>query len=496
MTLRQQATTGAFWVGVSSLANNVFTIVIRYILMRMLLPEAFGLVSMAYITIDLLQMFREMGLSSALIYRKGDIRRAADTTFVILILIAFVLTSMAFLSAPFVAGFFRTPQLANVLRVLSLNILISAFGEVQLALLAKNLAFRQRLLPDLVPTVAYGVVAILLALMGLGVWSIVVARLVDSVLTSALAWVVVPWWRPRLQFDRKEAQQLFDYGKHILGSGLLVFGITKLDNVFVGRVLGSEPLGFYDFAYNQANLPATHISRIVGQVLFPAYSKIQDNIATLRSAFFRTLHYVALLAFPLALGMMAFAGPFVYTLYGDQWAPAVLPMQVLGIYGLLRALAVNMGSVFKAGGKPQWLTYIAFLRLAIMGIFLYPSAIYYGIAGVSVLSAVVSVADFVLSTYLTNRIIHGKLGEYVRSLWVSGVGSAVSAIAATWAYAQTSTGHGFIALMMAGIIMVLIYSTFVVLFDQEIREVLGKAFAAVGRLSRDFLANGGESTGE
>ena len=496
MTLRRQATLGAFWVGVSSFANNLFVIAIRYILMRMLLPEAFGLVSMAYIAIDLLQMFREMGLSSALIYRKGDIRKAADTTFVILILVALALTSVAFLSAPFVAGFFRTPQLANVLRVLSLNILISAFGEVQLALLAKNLAFRQRLLPDLVPTVAYGVVAILLALMGWGVWSIVVARLVDSALTSALAWVVVPWWRPRLQFDRREAQELFDYGKHILGSSLLVFGITKLDNVFVGRVLGSELLGFYDFAYTQANLPATHISRIIGQVLFPAYSKIQDSIGALRSAFFRTLHYVALLAVPLAVGMMAFAGPFVYTLYGDRWAPAILPLQVLGIYGLLRALAVNMGSVFKAGGKPHWLTYIAFVRLAVMGIFLYPSAIYYGIAGVSVLSAVVSVVDFFLSTYLTNRIIHGKLREYVRALWVASAGSAISAAAAKWSYVQTSTGHGFIAMMMGGIIMVLIYTAFVLIFDQEIRGVVGKAIAAAGRLSRDFLGNGGESTGE
>jgi O-antigen/teichoic acid export membrane protein len=496
MTLRQQATLGAFWVGVSSLANNLFTIVIRYILMRMLLPEAFGLVSMAYIAIDLLQMFREMGLSSALIYRKGDIRKAADTTFVILILVASVLTSVAFLSSPFVAGFFRTPQLANVLRVLSLNILISALGEVQLALLAKNLAFRQRLLPDLVPTVAYGVVAILLATMGMGVWSIVVARLVDSALTATLAWVVVPWWRPKLQFDRQEARELFDYGKHILGSSLLVFGITKLDNVFVGRVLGSEPLGFYDFAYNQANLPATHISRIIGQVLFPAYSKIQDNLQTLRSAFFRTLHYVGLLAVPLSVGMMAFAGPFVYTLYGDQWAPAILPLQVLGIYGLLRALAVNMGSVFKAGGKPQWLTYIAFVRLAVMGIFLYPSAIYFGIVGVSVLSAAVSIVDFFLSAYLTNRIIHGRFGEYIRALWVAIAGSVLSAAAARWAYAQVAPGHGFIALMMAGIIMVLIYGFFVLIFDQEIREVASKAFAAVGRLSRDFLGNGGESTGE
>ncbi|MBM4429187.1 MAG: lipopolysaccharide biosynthesis protein, partial [Chloroflexi bacterium] len=338
MTLRRQATTGMFWVGVSTATNNFFNFVIRYILARMLFPADFGLISMAYIAIDFLEMFREMGFSAALIYRKGDVRKAADTTFVLLLLIAGLLFLVLFLSAPAVAGFFRTTELTPVLRALSFNILISSLGQVPLSLLAKNLAFRERLLPDLVPTVSYGIVAIFCALMGLGVWSLVIARLVDSILTAALAWVVVPWWRPQLRFDRQEAKALFGYGKHILGSSVLIFAITKLDNIFVGRVLGDVQLGHYDFAYNQANLPATQISRVVGQVLFPAYSKIQDDLAALRSAFFRTLHYIGLLSIPVSVGMITFAAPFIYTLYGGKWAPAIVPLQLLGIYGLLRSL--------------------------------------------------------------------------------------------------------------------------------------------------------------
>jgi len=496
MTLRRQATVGVFWIGVSTAVNNFFNFAIRYILARMLFPADFGLISMAYIAIDFLEMFREMGFSAALIYRKGDIRKAADTTFVLLLLIATLLFLTLFLSAPAVAGFFRTPELTAVLRVLSFNILISSLGQVPLSLLAKNLAFRERLLPDLVPTLSYGVVAIFCALMGLGVWSLVIARLVDSILTAVLAWVVVPWWRPRLRFDRQEAKELFDYGKHILGSSVLIFAITKLDNIFVGRVLGDAQLGYYDFAYNQANLPATQISRIVGQVLFPAYSKMQDDIAALRSAFFKTLHYIGLLSIPVAIGMTVFAGPFIYTLYGDKWAPAIVPLQVLGIYGLLRSLAVNMGSVFRAGGKPQWLTSIALLRLAVMGIFLYPSARYFGIVGVSVFSAAVSIVDFVLSAVLTNRIIHAHLRDYTRSLWVAVTFSLVSAGAASWAYTRISAAHGFIGLMMAGIIMVLFYAMFVLIFDQEVRVMASSALSATGRLGKDWMGNGTTLSGD
>jgi O-antigen/teichoic acid export membrane protein len=472
VTLRQRATAGVFWVGLSAAVNSLFVMLIRYVLVRMLLPAEFGLVAMAGLAIDLLQMFREMGFASALIYRKGDARKAADTMFITVILIAVVLFAIAFLSAPLVAAFFRAPALTAVLRVLAVNILISAFGEVQFSLLAKNLAFRQRLLPDLVPTVAYGVVAIGLALMNLGVWSLVIAKIVDSTLTTLLAWIVVPWWRPKLRFDRQEARELLDYGKHIVGSSVLIYFITNLDNTFVGRVLGQEQLGFYGTAYTQANLPAKQISSVIGQVLFPAYSEIQDDKAFMRRAFFRTLHYVALLVTPLAVAMIVFASPFINMVYGVTWAPTILPLQVLAVYGLLRGLAVNMGSVFRAAGKPHWLTYIAVWRLAVMGILLYPATRYYGIVGVSVLSSVVSIADFIISATLTSTLIHGKLTDYVRVLWLSCVVSLLSAAVGLWSYQRMSGTHDFIALVTAGSVMMGIYALFVLIIDAEVRRFI------------------------
>lgn len=470
MTLRQRATAGVFWVGLSAAANSLFAMLIKYVLVRMLLPAQFGLVAMAGLAIDLLQMFREMGFSSALIYRKGDVHKAADTMFTTVMVIAVLLFVLAFLCAPLVAAFFRAPELTAVLRVLALNILISAFGEVQFSLLAKNLAFRERLLPDLVPTVVYGVVAIGLALMNMGVWSLVIAKVVDSFLTSLLAWVVVPWWRPRLRFDRQEARELLGYGKHIVGSSVLVFLITNLDNTFVGRVLGQEQLGYYGTAYTQANLPAKQISSVIGQVLFPTYSQIQDDRAFMHRAFFRTLHYVALLVTPLTVAMIAFASPFINMVYGVTWAPTILPLQILAVYGLLRALAVNMGSVFRAAGKPHWLTYIAVWRLAVMGIFLYPATRYYGIVGVSVLSSAVSVVDFIISATLTNTVINGKLTDYVRTLWLPFLVSLLSGAAAMWFYERMSGPHDFIALVVAGAVMMSIYALFVLVFDGEARR--------------------------
>lgn len=489
MTLRRQATAGVFWVSISTVVNNLFVMLTRYVLARMLLPAEFGLVSMAYIAIDFLQMFREMGFASALIYRKGDVRKAADTMFISVLCIAAILFTVAFLAAPYVAIFFRSPELKPVLRALSVNILISAFGEVQFSLLAKTLSFREKLLPDLIPTVAYGVVSIALALMGFGVWSLVIARIIDSMLTTALAWLVVPWWRPSLHFDRQEAKALFDYGKHVVGSSVLIYFITNLDNTFIGRVLGEEQLGYYGFAYNQANLPATQISRIIGQVLFPAYSKIQGDIAALRAAFFKTLHYVSLLSIPVSVGIITFAAPFIQTLYGGRWAPAIVPLQILGIYGLLRSVAVNMGSVFKAGGKPNWLTYIALWRLGMMGIFLYPATRYYGIVGVSVLSAIISIADFIISAALTNKLIYGRFIDYIGALWLPTVLSISSALLATWLYGHMAGRHDFIALVVAGASMVIVYGLLVLGLDKDVRHFIANLLLDVEQARKRLMGN-------
>jgi len=331
------------------------------------------------------------------------------------------------------------------------------------------------------------VVSIAFALMGYGVWSLVIGKIVGTLLTTILAWVVVPWWRPHLRIDRAEVKELLGYGKHVVGSGVLIWLITNLDNTFVGRVAGEEQLGFYGFAYTQANLPATQISRILGQVLFPAFTKIRDDLNALRRTFFQTMRYVSLVSIPVSIGMIAFAKPFIMTLYGEKWAPAIVPLQLLGIYGMMRAVAVNMGNVFKAGGKPQWLTYMALLRLAEMGIFLYPAVLYHGIIGVSVLSAAVSVLDFVLSAALTNQIVHGTLTDYLRALGPATLFSLLVTAVGLWAYAHMASAHGLIALLVTAALMVTLYAVLVMLFDSDVRALVLGVLQRLDRAGRGSL---------
>ena len=476
MSIGRQVSRGVFWVGVSTLTAQALAFATSLILMRVLPRSDFGLIAMAGLAISALQLFREFGFGSALIYRRDRVREAADTMFVMLFLISLILYAIAYLGAPAVATFFNPKpeemrqrlELIQILRVLSLIMVIGSLGQVPLTMLAKQMDFRRRLLPDIVPEVIKDITSITLALKGFGVWSLVVGQIVDITFTTILAWVVSPL-RPRIHFNKTIAREMFDYGKHIQGSQLLIFFITNLDNLFVGRLLGEDSLGVYSRAYNLSNLPATHITRLVGQVMFPAFSQVRESMADLRRVFLRAVKYTSMISIPVSLTILVFSPAFMDILFGAKWHAAIVPMQLLAIYGLLRSIAGNMGDVFKAGGKPQWLTGIAAWRLVTMLVFLYPATVKYGIVGVSALSAIVAIVDYMISMFLVNRLAKTTVGDFARILGPFFGLAIVAVVVAELAFKASYSFYPPLALIIAGVTMVIVYASLVLSLDGEVR---------------------------
>jgi len=471
MDLSARIKRGVFWVAVSSLSVRLLSQVAYLVLAKLLLPESFGLVAGASLAIDALQLFQEAGLGSALIYRKDEVEEAANTAFFPIIGTALLSYGIAYVAAPWVALLVQQPdpRIAAVLRVLALNLVIAAFARVPMVLLSKELDFRRQLLPEVLPSLLYAIVAVVLALLGFEVWSIVYARLASTVLRAILAWVVTGW-RPRWRYVPRLARELFDYGKHIIASQLLIFGITNIDDIFVLRMLGLGAEGAYDLAYRTSNLPATQITGLVNQVMFPAFAKLQDDRSAFRRTYFLALRYVSLLAFPVAVGTLVLAGDLIAVIDAQKWAGAVLPMQLLAIYGLLRAVAGNMGNVFKGGGKPQWLTAIALWRLITMAALLYPVTRRWGVVGVSGLSAAVAIVDFAISGTLANRVIDAAWRDYARillpMLGISLVSGALGWAAPRWA----GLAPGIWSFLLGGTVVVLAYAIPTWFTQPELRQ--------------------------
>ncbi|MBE2232147.1 MAG: lipopolysaccharide biosynthesis protein [Anaerolinea sp.] len=480
MTLRARVSRGLFWEGGAALVGQGLSFLVSLLLARLLTPEYFGLLAIANLAIQSLVFFQELGFSSALIYRQKDVEAAANTAHWTILASSALLYLVAFVSAPLVAQFFHSPESMPVLRVLALTMVINSFSRVPYTLLTKELDFRKKVLPELTASLIGNLAALLLAWVGWRVWALVAGELISALLVTLLVYAISPW-RPRLQFVRSIFHELFGYGKHIAVSQVLIFGITNIDDMFVGRMLGQAALGQYGLAYKISNTPATNITRVVNRVTFPAYSILQADQERLRSAFFRQVRFVGALAMPIGVATVIFAHDFVYAVLNESWAPAIVPMQILAVYGVIRSVAANMGVIFQAGGKPQWLTGIAVWRLITMALLLYPFISRGGLVGVSLLSAGVAAVDFIIAAYLVDKILDARMVTYARilgpmlvyALVAGGLGYLVNAgllALGVWDVA---------ALLAGGAVLVLVYGLFTWWRDDELRPEFNRALISL-----------------
>jgi O-antigen/teichoic acid export membrane protein len=488
MSLKRQVAASFFWVGLSQLAGRLLSFFTYLILAKLLTPSLFGLVGMATLAIAALQFFQDVGFDAALIYKREGVEEASNTAFLVVIAGGSLVCVIAIVAAPLVALFFREPAVTPIVRGLAFSVVIMSFGRVAYILLERELNFQRRIVPELSANVIGSGASIVLALAGCGVWSLVWGQLIRAAVSSGLVWLVTSW-RPRLRFNPQVARELFRYGKHIVASQGLIFLITNVDNAVVGRYAGDTALGLYSFAYNLSNLPATQITGMVNQVMFPAFSRLGSDAAAARARYYlTTVRYVTWITAPIAAATILFAPRFVYGLYSATWAPAILPLQLLAVYGFIRSVAANMGNIFRSLGKPQWLTYIAAWRLTTMLIFLYPVTKRWGIDGVSALSAIVAVVDFFISAALVSRLVNAPLTAYAKMIAPTGLAALMGGLIAFGAYPYLGLPKTALNLLVAGVILMAVYAGLAWLLDRELRATAAAGGERLLRLYRERRA--------
>jgi len=248
------------------------------------------------------------------------------------------------------------------------------------------------------------------------VWALVVGDIAGVVTATTLSYVLhdfKPW--PRL--DREQTKELVGYGKWITASGIVLFLTTEGDDMFVGWLLGSAAIGIYQYSYKVSNAPATEVTKVLSSVIFPTYSKLQNDAANLRRAFFKTVQLATFISIPLAVGIVAVAPAFVDAFLGPGWEPAIEVMQLLALWGMLRSIGATTGPLFQAVGKPDFATKIQASKLLVLAICIYPVTAAYGIIGTSAL--IVGSALFFsepIATYLAVREVDGSYRHFLQLL--------------------------------------------------------------------------------
>jgi lipopolysaccharide exporter len=390
-TLSNRAANAGFWAFLLALTIRLLRTARAFLLARLIAPDDWGLMGIALLVVELITSFSQTGITSALIQRKGKLEREEfDTAWTIEAIRGLGLTVIVILAAPLAASLFQNPDATNLLRLMGLGLAIKGMANTGVVDFDRDLEFQRRFVYRTLPHLVEFIVAVSLALILRNAWAMAFGWLA-GVTTFTISSFLVHGHRPRLRFVPAEARRMLAFGKWIFGSKMLMYGLLHLDDIIVARVGGAASLAFYQMAYTMSQLAASEITNVTYTVAFPAYSSLQDEPTRLSKAYLRTVQLVALLAFPLTVGIWFIGPEFVDTILGTQWQPLLPALGILLVLGLIRAITGAAEPLLQGIGRPGVITRNRALQLAILAVLIYPMTNEWGIQGAAWATAIAGV---------------------------------------------------------------------------------------------------------
>jgi lipopolysaccharide exporter len=414
-TLREKAVRGSVWCLLSRVASRGADLIKIPILARLLSPEDFGVMGIALFAIACVETVTESGYQVALTQKSGDIGSYLGTARTVQALRGLALCLLACVAAPLLAAFFHATSSTGVIRGVGFLLLVRGLVNPATVSLSRQFDFQRIFWWTLVSEVIGAITGIVLAFWWRSVWALLASVLVAQAMNTLLSFRVVEC-RPSFEFDARKARELSRFGRWVLGSNAIIFVLVNGDDALVGRLFGPAAMGLYQMAYRMGNLAATEILGVIGRVALPAYSQLQSDREAVGSAYLQVVRLTALLALPIAAFVVFTAPMLVPILLGARWVAMVPLLQVLALYGALRAINSPVGSLYQSLSRPDLNAKIAVVQLTLLVLLLAVTVPLWHTMGVAVAVTVALALTWGLASWTGQRLVNGRLGEYVRAL--------------------------------------------------------------------------------
>jgi len=411
----EQAKSGVRWVGIGQVGNRLLSMSSTIVLARLLLPDDFGTIALARLVLGFIMLLSAWGIDAAIIVEEKRPKQIANVAFWINFGIMLILGAFVIGISPWVKKFYTTPVLQPILIWMGLGLVFQSFELVPRTLLNRELNYKYLTIINLSVEIVTNVLVILLAILGCGVWSLVIPQIIASPLRAVPYWLKTKW-SPTLYIERADFKRVLSFGKSILGSELVRYLNTNTDNFLIGKLLSKAKLGYYSFAYNLANWPVENIVKVINTVSLPALAKVQADLAEMRRLFLRMTEMVSLVTFPIFGILVGVTYELVVVIYGVKWIPAVRPLQIIVIYGVMRSLFAPAGRIFLIQKKPHFLFFINLFQLPLL-----VAAVWLGVRQAEILGAAIGVAIMlsfggVLTLLVVSKMLKMKITTFVRTI--------------------------------------------------------------------------------
>lgn len=343
-SLKNKTIKGVTWSGIDNIVQYGVTFVVSIVLARLLSPDDYGLIGIITIFTAICTSLINGGFTTALVRKKEASDDDYCTAFICNLIISLILYALIFICSPLIANFFGREELVPLTRVTSLCLIAGALSLVQQTRLTKLLDFKSQTIITLTASVVSGLVGIMMALLGFGVWSLVAQILVSHILRMILLWIVNKWI-PRLRFSSESFYDLFGFGWKMMVSYLLNTVWKELSQVVVGKFYTTASLGQYTRSQQFSKLLSSNLTNVIQRVTYPVLSDIQDNKERMVVAYKKIIKTTMFITAISMLFLGAISEPLLYCLIGPKWHDAAVYLPLICICGStypLHAINLNM----------------------------------------------------------------------------------------------------------------------------------------------------------
>jgi len=414
--IRRKTIAGLLWSLTEVLSRYGISFFTQIILARVLLPSDFGLIGMISIFIAISGTLIDSGFTSALIREKETTQEDLSTIFFFNLLVAIVLYVVLFFAASPISLFFNEPKLANIVRIVSLGLIINSFGLIQRTILTKKLNFKIQTNITIFANIISGSISVLLALLGFGVWSLVLRNILTELLQSFLLCYNNRWY-PSLVFSKESFKKMFSYSWKILVSGLIYTFYNNIYYLVIGKLFSSITLGYYTNARHLIEVSTQSITTSVQKVTYPVLSSIKEDPKTIRAAFIKLIQYTSYVNFIVTSFLIASADSFIPLILGNNWIHSIPYFKLLCLAGSVYPLhAINLNLLQTKGRSDLFLKIEIVKDIISVSLIALVIILNIGVIGLLWVAVISSFIAYFINSYFSQALIGYSTFKQIRDL--------------------------------------------------------------------------------
>jgi len=391
------------WRLMERLGAQGISFIVSIILARLLSPEVYGVIALVLVFTTILQVFVDSGLGNALIQKKTADDTDFSSVFYFNVAFGLALYGIMFLIAPLIAAFYQNAELTDIIRVLSLTVVISSIKNVQQAYVARNMMFKRFFWSTIGGTVVAACVGIAMAYKGYGVWALVALNLTNLLIDTAVLWITVQW-RPRLLFSWERLKGLLSFGWKLLVGRLVETVYSELHSLIIGKRYTSEALAHYNRGKQYPNIVVTNIDYSITSVLFPVMSSVQEDKEKCQSIVRRAIITNIYLIAPLMMGLAVCAEPIVRLMLTDKWLPCIPYLRVFCFTMTFLTFNTANMNTYRSLGRSDIYLKVEMIRKAV-GLIVLAATMWFGVMWIAYGEILVTLISMAITAAPNKKMI-------------------------------------------------------------------------------------------